>query len=119
MLFIQYSRKNQKTPPAPYNKQGPHGSAVRSSEKYRQDICKKGRLQCSPSEKVQVSKIIERKEVVRQIFLRRRGFLRRVCEGEVGCPGDTDGGDEWLWEVLAKRTPMMLQWYSQSGTGLA
>jgi hypothetical protein len=99
MLFIQYSRKNQKTPPAPYDKQGPHGSAVRSSEKYRQDICKKGRFQCSPSQKVKGSKVIERKEVVRQIFLRRRSFFGGVGEGEVSCPGDTDCGDEWLWEI--------------------
>lgn len=49
----------------------------------------------SPSQS-DLSKVVEEKAVIRQIFLRRRDFLGGVGEGEVGCPGNTDCGDERL-----------------------
>jgi hypothetical protein len=56
-------------------------------------------VECSPSQS-DLSKFIEEKAVVRQVFLWCRDFLGRVGEGEVSCPGDTDGGDEGLQGML-------------------
>lgn len=51
--------------------------------------------------RVKGSRVIESEAVVRQVFLRCRDFLGRVSEGEVGRPGDTDGGDEGLYVCIS------------------